>query len=46
MVGKVGRGHERCPGGGQGKNGTSGTIMSLSHFYPDAPDWLRCNHHR
>lgn len=45
MVGKVGREPERCPRGGQGKDGTYGATIPLSHFYPDPPDWLRCAHH-
>lgn len=45
MVGKVGREHKRCPRGGQGKDGTYGATIPLSHFYPDPPDWLRCTHH-
>ena len=35
-------GHESGPKGGQGKDGTYGATMPLSHFYPDPPDWLRC----
>ena len=38
-------GHESGPRGGQGKDGTYGATMPLSHFYPDPPDWLRCAPH-